>query len=164
MTDEKKESATRYHKKTMLAAADRLLTEHGYDGMNMNMLSKEAGYSKATVYVYFESKDEIVRALCIERLKVVKSELAVIAKADMSADEKFAEIKGVFNELSSEDKVYFDFICERGVGASTEREIELKSLIDDIIDGLTAIADRQTLAEKWYLYYGRKKTAALFGN
>ena len=69
MTGEKKASATKYHRRALMTAADRLLTEHGYDGMNMNMLAKEANYSKATVYVYFESKDEIVRALAIDRMQ-----------------------------------------------------------------------------------------------
>ena len=93
MTGEKKASATRYHRKTLLAAADRLLTEYGYDGMNMNLLSKEAGYSKATVYVYFESKDEIVRELCIERLGLARSEIALVLKSDLDKESKFAEIK-----------------------------------------------------------------------
>ncbi len=86
MTGEKKASAVRYHRRALLEAADRLLTEFGYDGMNMNMLAKEANYSKATVYVYFESKDEIVRALCIERLKLMRRELALVLKSDADTD------------------------------------------------------------------------------
>lgn len=162
MTGEKKQSATRYHKKTMLSAADRLLTEHGYDGMNMNMLAKEAGYSKATVYVYFESKDDIVRALCIERLTVVKSEIALIVKSDLSFDDKLAELKRVLDELSTEDKVYFDFICDNGVSMDSEREIELKGLVDGIIDKVTEIMPRDEAAARFYAYYGRLKTHGLF--
>ncbi len=93
MSEEKKAAVARYHRKTLLEAADRLLMQYGYDGMNMNMLAKEAGYSKATVYVYLESKDEIVRLLCIERLKLLRKEFAVILKNGDTPEDMFDAVR-----------------------------------------------------------------------
>ncbi len=163
MTGEKKASAVKYHKRTLLEAADRLLTEYGYDGMNMNMLAKEAGYSKATVYVYFESKDEIVRALCIDRLDLMRRELALVLKSDADVNGKFAEVKQLLDEFAADDGVYFDFACATGGRTSTDGERELNALIRGIFDDLTALAPEAELKDRWYRYYGEVKTKNLFG-
>ncbi|MCH5350616.1 MAG: TetR/AcrR family transcriptional regulator [Clostridiales bacterium] len=166
MTGEKKASAVRYHRRALMSAADRLLVEFGYDGMNMNMLAKEANYSKATVYVYFESKDEIVGALAAERLDLLQKELALVAKSDLTQDEKLKEVERVLAEFATEDKVYFDFVTSR-VDASKEDtsaiEDELISRVNDMLGELLPIADRETLLNKWYAFYGKIKTAKLFG-
>ncbi len=165
MTGEKKASATKYHRRALMTAADRLLTEHGYDGMNMNMLAKEADYSKATVYVYFASKDEIVRELAIERLTLLRSELKLLIKSDLGLDEKLAEIKSVFTEFAEEDRVYFDFVCDKTCAASdgaSDSERRLSELISGILDNLTAVMPREELLDKWYGFYGKIKTEKLF--
>lgn len=164
MPSETREAAARYHKRTLLETADRLLTAYGYDGMNMNMLAKEAGYSKATVYVYMESKDEIVRLLSIERLKLMRKELELVMKNDMSTEEKFAEIKSVLDEFYAEDKVYFDFICssKHAGDDGTDSEKELSALVDGILQDLTVLAPESELKRRWYSYYGKVKTRGMF--
>lgn len=160
MTGEKKASAIKYHRRTLLDAADRLLTEHGYAGMNMNMLAKEAGYSKATVYVYFESKDEIVAELALRRLELMRSELKLLVKSDLDTEEKFAEIRKTLDEFAAEDGVYFDFVCAlRGDEPYAE---ELKRDVSDILSDLSALAPEPELKARWYAYYGKKKTQSLF--
>ncbi len=167
MSEEKKAAAARYHRKTLLETADRLLVQYGYDGMNMNMLSKEAGYSKATVYVYFESKDEIVRSLCIERLELLRREFSVIVKNDADPDEKLSAVKYALDEFAAEDGVYFDFICASKyvppLSDASESEKRLSALIDGIVSDLSALLPEYELKRKWYTYYGRYKTAEMFG-
>lgn len=167
MSEEKKAAVARYHRKTLLDAADRLLMQYGYDGMNMNMLAKEAGYSKATVYVYLESKDEIVRLLSVDRLKLLRKEFSVILKnADMPADEKLADVKAVLDEFSVEDKTYFDFICTSvfadELSDRSESEKQLSALVNGIFTDLTALVPASELKAKWYAYYGEKKTKDMF--
>ncbi len=157
MSEEKKAAVAKYHRKTLLTAADRLLVEHGYDGMNMNMLAKEAGYSKATVYVYFESKDKIVSALALERLSLLEKECALVAKNDFEAEEKLAEIKRLLDEFVSEDGVYFDFVC-----AHARRGSALFDAVNRIVDALEPIAPRDKLIAEFFAYYGRIKTKDMF--
>lgn len=169
MSEEKKAAATRYHRKTLLDAADRLIMQYGYDGMNMNMLSKEAGYSKATVYVYFESKDEIVRLLCIERLKLLRREFSVILKNGADTAERLEEIRSVLDEFASDDRAYFDFICasaycDPDAENVNDSQKELSSLVCGILDDLTELAPERELKSRWYAYYGKVKTSKLFGN
>ena len=166
MSEEKKAAATRYHRKTLLEVADRLLTEHGYDGMNMNMLAKEANYSKATVYVYFSSKDEIVRLLSIDRLEILRRELAVIIKNDAELDEKLAAVRYALDEFASEDGVYFDFVCASVYASplsdASESEVKLSELVSGILSDLTALMPEHELKKNWYAYYGEYKTSRMF--
>ncbi len=166
MSEEKKAAAAKYHRKALMEVADRLLVQHGYDGMNMNMLAKEANYSKATVYVYFSGKDEIVRLLAIQRLDLLRREIGVILKNDADREEKLAAVKYAFDEFAHVDKVYFDFICSSTyappISTASESERQLSVLIDDIFFDLTALIPKSELKQKWYAYYGEYKTAKMF--
>ena len=168
MTEEKKAAVARYHRKTLMEVADRLLTELGYDGMNMNLLAKEAKYSKATVYVYFSSKDEIVRLLCIERLDLFRREIAVILKNNSDRDEKLAAVRYALDEFVREDGIYFDFICESDycspVSDASDSEKQLSALITGILGDLSALMPESDIKKAWYAYYGEYKIAKMFGD
>ncbi|MFD1612724.1 TetR/AcrR family transcriptional regulator [Sphingomonas tabacisoli] len=44
-------------------AAEQLFEEHGYDRTSMSMISERVGGSKATLYGYFKSKEELLHAV-----------------------------------------------------------------------------------------------------
>ena len=48
------------HRENIAAAASALFMEKGTTATSMNDIAKAAGYSKATLYVYFEDKEEII--------------------------------------------------------------------------------------------------------
>lgn len=52
----------------ILDGAKRVFMKMGYDAASMNDVTREAGVSKGTIYVYFQSKEELFAAL-IEREK-----------------------------------------------------------------------------------------------
>ncbi|SMF12877.1 transcriptional regulator, TetR family [Tistlia consotensis] len=47
----------------ILAGAERVFNSVGFDAASMNDITREAGVSKATVYVYFSSKEELFAEL-----------------------------------------------------------------------------------------------------
>lgn len=47
----------------VLAAARKLFADHGFDVTSMDAIAREAGVSKATLYVHFASKDALLLAL-----------------------------------------------------------------------------------------------------
>ena len=53
----------------ILAAARKLITERGYDGVNMRDLAKESGVAPKTLYHQFENKDKLLRAAVEERFR-----------------------------------------------------------------------------------------------
>lgn len=52
-----------------MSAASALFMERGIAGTSMDDIAKAAGYSKATLYVYFENKEEIVGILVLNSMK-----------------------------------------------------------------------------------------------
>jgi AcrR family transcriptional regulator len=52
----------------ILDGAKRVFMKMGYDAASMNDVTREAGVSKGTIYVYFQSKEELFAAL-IDRAK-----------------------------------------------------------------------------------------------
>lgn len=57
----KKQALTEFHRGSILAAAERLFAEKGTEKTTMDDIAREAEYSKATLYVYFQSKEEIIK-------------------------------------------------------------------------------------------------------
>lgn len=57
------------HRSQIAQAASALFLEKGTAAASMDDIAKAAGYSKATLYVYFENKDEIVSALTLDSMK-----------------------------------------------------------------------------------------------
>lgn len=55
-------------RQAILKAAKKLLARTNYEGLSIDTIAKEAGISKATFYAYFESKDELRKALLAEGL------------------------------------------------------------------------------------------------
>lgn len=54
------------HRKNIAEAAQRLFATKGIESTSMNEIAKESGYSKATLYVYFKDKEELVGVLVLE--------------------------------------------------------------------------------------------------
>lgn len=57
------------HRENIVSAASTLFMERGIAATSMDDIAKAAGYSKATLYVYFENKEEIVSILVLNSMK-----------------------------------------------------------------------------------------------
>lgn len=56
----------------IMRAAKRVLIEHGYAGLNTNLVAAEAGASVGSLYQYFSSKEALVAALVEEHIEVTR--------------------------------------------------------------------------------------------
>ena len=68
----KRQALAEFHRGSILAAAERLFSEKGTDKTTMDDIAREAEYSKATLYVYFQSKEEIVGAILLNGMAMLK--------------------------------------------------------------------------------------------
>ncbi len=57
------------HRENIVSAACALFLEKGIAAASMDDIAKAAGYSKATLYVYFENKEEIVGIIVLNSMK-----------------------------------------------------------------------------------------------
>ena len=65
-TQAQRRAATRTE---LLAAAERVIADHGYAAGSLAAIAKEAGVSKGALYHHFESKNELLLALMEERFR-----------------------------------------------------------------------------------------------
>lgn len=65
----RKKAPKSVHRESIAAAASVLFMEKGIAATSMDDIAKAAGYSKATLYVYFENKEEIVSILVLNSMK-----------------------------------------------------------------------------------------------
>ena len=56
---------TEEKRQEIVKAAQELFEEHGFDRTSMSMISERVGGSKATLYGYFRSKEEILQAVLV---------------------------------------------------------------------------------------------------
>lgn len=56
----------------ILKAAKRLISKHGVEGMSMNQLADATELNKATLYLYFTDKDDLIDAVVFEGLTALE--------------------------------------------------------------------------------------------
>src|SRR5215471_18517819 len=81
-------------KQQILDAARELFVREGYESVSMRKIAEKIEYSPATIYTYFQDKDEILDCLCAETfLHLHQHKLAAIH--EMNGDTLEALKKGM---------------------------------------------------------------------
>lgn len=66
----------------ILESAVKLFSQKGFEQTSIEELAREAGIGKGTIYSYFETKRDIVKAFCDDQLDFARSELAAKSNPD----------------------------------------------------------------------------------
>ncbi len=72
----------------ILKAAKSLIARHGVEGMSMNQLAESTELNKATLYLYFEDKDDLVDAIVYEGLVLLEREYQQADRPALSGFDK----------------------------------------------------------------------------
>lgn len=75
MKPEKKRAVTQFHREQILRASEKLFEEKGFTGVTMDDIASKADYSKATLYVYFKNKNEIMNALTLRGMRMLRDRI-----------------------------------------------------------------------------------------
>lgn len=102
------------HRENIASAASELFTQKGIARTSMDDIAKAAGYSKATLYVYFENKEEIVGLLTLNSMKKL-----------------FGYIDSALSSKES-TKTRYDLICRGLVRYQEEFPFYFKMVLDNI--------------------------------
>jgi AcrR family transcriptional regulator len=90
----------------ILDAAERIFSRKGFDKARMDDIVKEAGLSKGSLYWYFKSKDELIRAL-LDRVFISEmQEAEALAEMPGSAEDKLK----AFIEIAVREYKHFEKI------------------------------------------------------
>lgn len=109
----------------ILAGAKIVFMQKGFDAASMNDITRQAGVSKGTIYVYFQNKEELFAALIeTERNRIV------------------ASVKLALNDAEPTRKALFDFGVTLITGMTSEYTIRAMRTVLGVIDRMPSLALR----------------------
>ena len=100
------------HRENIASVASQLFAERGISSTSMDDIAKAAGYSKATLYVYFENKEEIVSILVLDSMKKLCSYISSALQHQKSTRAKYDLICKELVRYQEEYPFYFKMTLE----------------------------------------------------
>ncbi|MBX3013359.1 MAG: TetR/AcrR family transcriptional regulator [Caldilineaceae bacterium] len=131
-------------KETILDAAQDLLARHGYAGLSMRELALESGLAKATIYHYFQDKEDIFRQVLERDLRRVHTHISAAMEKEEGCLAKLraviynyfglmhtrrAIMMGVIRDLGESKRLFREIMC-------THREIHLGPIMRLLQQGI----------------------------
>jgi len=104
---ERKEREKRSRRKTIVEAAKRIIEERGVEGMSMNHVAGLTELNKATLYLYFRNKDDLIDAVVLEGLALLEKRFTEMDGRSASGLEKVKTQVGTILDFYREHPVYF---------------------------------------------------------
>lgn len=100
------------HQNRIAMKAIRLFSEKGIDNTSMDDIAKAAGYSKATLYVYFKNKDEIVEYIALKSMSELRDALINALENQRNAKEAFHSMCSALVKFQTEYPAFFDRVLQ----------------------------------------------------
>src|ERR1700712_1628837 len=117
-------------KESIKRAAQDLFRKFGYHKTSVNEIAKRAKIAKATIYKYFESKEDVLHALLMDYIKVSVSEIILNYNNNVDEETHLTNLIMKTSRLSytvCNEFIGWDFIRE-----STNSQDFLKSLSNEL--------------------------------
>ena len=76
----------------ILLVAEKLFSEHGFDGTSVRDIAKEANINIAMISYYFGSKEKLLEALIINRISDLRLEMENLFKENLTPFEKIDKL------------------------------------------------------------------------
>lgn len=106
MARRKKEPGS-VHRSNIASAAQELFQQKGIASASMDEIAQKAGYSKATLYVYFKNKEEIVSFLVLESMEKLYGHILKALESDGNTKIRYDNICKSLLEYQQEFPFYF---------------------------------------------------------
>lgn len=120
----------------ILNAALEIIAERGFHGSPVSMIAKQAGVASGTLYVYFKSKDELIRELNRDVEGILRQVLAKDYPVDGSIRERFFHIGTHLINYFLSHPLHFRFMQQfhnSPYGAAVRRERMYRLDSDDMV-------------------------------
>ena len=109
----RKKEPAETHRRQIGEAAGNLFAVKGIEGTSMDEIAKEAGYSKATLYVYFENKEAIVAMLVHESMRKLYGYIDAGLQSGRNTRERYDRICRGLLQYQQEFPFYFSAVLDR---------------------------------------------------
>ncbi len=92
------------------AEALKLFAAKGYDAASIRDLAEAVGVAEGTLYRHFRSKEDLARAIFLDRYAALAASILEVGLADAPFAERIAALVARFTSLFDEDRALFAFI------------------------------------------------------
>ncbi|MCY6960177.1 TetR/AcrR family transcriptional regulator [Clostridium brassicae] len=113
-TAQRKEKEKEIRRNDIIDAAEKVFFSKGFDATTMDDVAREAEFSKRTIYVYFNSKDQIYFEIMVRGYKILieMMETEIQYTNGKNALDKIKQMGKVLYKFSQEYMYYFMTIIE----------------------------------------------------
>ena len=108
----RKKEPQNVHRKNISTAAEQLFMKKGIENTSMNDIAKEAGYSKATLYVYFKNKEELIGMLVLESMKKLYDYISLALEQGNGTKDRYKKICHALLQYQEEYPFYFKMVLD----------------------------------------------------
>jgi AcrR family transcriptional regulator len=112
----KKDIVTAFRTGAILDAARKLLEQRGPEAMTMDEIAGVAGVAKGTLYLYFESKDDLLQALIAQVGENILHDLEAVLKGPGTPPEKLDRVVSVLLDYLTRERVLFPIYARELLG------------------------------------------------
>jgi len=112
--DERKKKEKEIRRNDIIEAAEKVFFSKGYETATMDDVAKEAEFSKRTVYVYFNSKEQLYFEIMIRGFRMLLGMFHTTSEGMKTekAPERIRNLGRVLYQFSKEHSNYFQAIME----------------------------------------------------
>ncbi len=101
------------HRKNISSVAEKLFIKKGLENTSMNDIAKEAGYSKATLYVYFQNKEELISFLVLESMQKLYDYICLALEKSSDTKKQYIDICKALVQYQEEYPFYFEMVLKK---------------------------------------------------
>ena len=110
-----------YRVREILEAARRVMARYGMQGTTVDRVAEEAKVAKGTIYLYFDTKDELVNAAVLEGLREMAAETLASDDPSMPPLERIRKLILAQFRIQASNQ---DFLKTLIIGNSLDIELE----------------------------------------
>lgn len=135
----KREQNKQANRDAILAAAQRVFLEHGYDAVTIRDVVRQTRLAAGTFYNYFDTKEQLLRALVEAHVQALTQELRRVRGAARSLDEFVQGAYLAAFTAIAHDPVLYNLMLRN--------EAAVRSLYQDSVMGLSTQALRDDIRD-----------------
>ena len=144
----KKQVVSEFRQSEIIAAARKVFAQKGYLAATVDEIAALAALAKGTIYVYFESKEQIYNAVLVNDLETLRDLTIRKIAAAGTAQEKIAAYVNVRFEYCEERRDFFRIMQIESSGSPVLSRAKAREWLREPVQMLTTAIEGAILANQ----------------